>query len=105
MLISRRGLIAGLGSLLAAPAIVRATSIMPVKLFDPAPAGAFYWREWKACTDGLLAGPSIGPLVLTPWQAENLAKPSGYVEGRDYIIQRELPLQASSDASSAMRLR
>jgi hypothetical protein len=31
MLISRRGLITGLGSILAAPAIVRASSIMPVK--------------------------------------------------------------------------
>ena len=31
--ISRRGLITGLASLLAAPAIVRATSIMPVKAY------------------------------------------------------------------------
>ena len=33
--LSRRGLIAGFASLLAAPAIVRATSIMPVKAWTP----------------------------------------------------------------------
>jgi hypothetical protein len=33
---SRRGLITGLISLVAAPAIVRATSIMPVRSTDPA---------------------------------------------------------------------
>lgn len=33
MMLSRRGLIAGLGALLAAPAIVRASSLMPVKAF------------------------------------------------------------------------
>lgn len=94
--VSRRGLIVGLASFLAAPAIVRATSIMPVKAFAiTPPAGAFYWQEWKACMDGLLAGPcSVPPLVLTPWQIENLAKPSGYVEGRDYIRCREIPLTA-----------
>jgi hypothetical protein len=91
MLISRRGLIAGIGSLLAAPAIVRASSLMPVKAFTPLPTGAFYWREWKACTDGLLAYPSIGPLALTSWQIENLAKPSGYIEGLHYVLARPVP--------------
>ncbi len=33
MILSRRGLIAGVGALLASPAIVRASSIMPVKAF------------------------------------------------------------------------
>jgi hypothetical protein len=33
MLISRRGLITGLAAFVAAPAIVRATSLMPVKSF------------------------------------------------------------------------
>ena len=32
---SRRSLLIGLGSLIVAPAIVRATNIMPVKTFDP----------------------------------------------------------------------
>lgn len=35
MLTSRRGFIAGLGALFVAPAIVRASSIMPVKVFTP----------------------------------------------------------------------
>jgi hypothetical protein len=33
MIVSRRGFIGGLAGLLAAPAIVRATSLMPVKVF------------------------------------------------------------------------
>jgi hypothetical protein len=35
MLLSRRGLITGLASLVAAPAIVRASSLMPVKAWAP----------------------------------------------------------------------
>src|SRR4051812_5817138 len=35
MLVSRRGLIVGAASLLAAPAIVRASSLMPVKAIKP----------------------------------------------------------------------
>lgn len=34
---SRRGLLVGLGAILAAPAIVRASSIMPVKAFKRSP--------------------------------------------------------------------
>jgi hypothetical protein len=34
MLLNRRGLITGLASLVAAPAIVRASSLMPVKAWD-----------------------------------------------------------------------
>lgn len=37
MLHTRRGLIVGLAALVAAPAIVRATSLMPVKVFSDAP--------------------------------------------------------------------
>lgn len=33
-MIARRNLITGIGALLAAPALVRATSIMPVKIWD-----------------------------------------------------------------------
>lgn len=39
MVITRRGLITGLASLLAAPAIVRASSLMPVKML---PTGALF---------------------------------------------------------------
>jgi hypothetical protein len=93
MLISRRGLITGLGALLAAPAVVRASSLMAVKAWADTRCDAFYWREWKACADALLDGPcSIRPLALTPWQIENLAKPSGYVEGHDYIVACEIPV-------------
>ena len=35
MLLTRRGLITGLASFLAAPAIVRASSLMPVKAWEP----------------------------------------------------------------------
>ena len=43
MLLSRRGLIAGLVSLVAAPAIVRASSLMPVKAWEPfIPAGLLH---------------------------------------------------------------
>src|SRR5690349_6253067 len=37
MLINRRGILVGQGSLLAAPAIVRASSLMPVKAFVEGP--------------------------------------------------------------------
>ena len=40
MQISRRGLITGLVSFVAAPAIVRASSLMPVKAFDLGPMTA-----------------------------------------------------------------
>jgi hypothetical protein len=35
MILSRRSLLTGLAATLAAPAVVRAGSLMPVKLFDP----------------------------------------------------------------------
>ena len=46
MIIARRGFLAGLGSLFAAPAIVRAESLMPVKLvdFSPPPAPVFVFQ-------------------------------------------------------------
>ena len=94
MLVTRRSLITGFAAVfLASPAIVRATSIMPISPLPP--QGAYYWPEWKACMDGLLASPaSIRPLLLTPWQIENLAKPSGYREGRDYVLARPFSIAA-----------
>lgn len=52
-MLSRRGLITGLAaSLLAAPAIVRASSLMTVKPFAPAlPDG---WAEYRVEHDGKL---------------------------------------------------
>ena len=46
MLMTRRGLIGGLASLVAAPAIVRASSLMPVKTlpWEPRPYQAQIWR-------------------------------------------------------------
>jgi hypothetical protein len=43
-MISRRGLITGLISLAAAPAIVRASSLMPVKIMEP--IAAFEWSPF-----------------------------------------------------------
>lgn len=57
MLLSRRGLLSGFGALLAAPAIVRASSLMPVKALSPfgPAAGALYYdttREQLFAYDG-----------------------------------------------------
>ena len=70
MMISRRGLFSGVAALLAAPAIVRFTSIMPVKATVPyAPVGATAtpWRlagaeHWGAVyiKDGVLYFPQSG---------------------------------------------
>ena len=75
MMISRRGLFSGVAALLAAPAIVRFTSIMPVKAIAPyapvpyAPVGATAtpWRlagaeHWGAVyiKDGVLYFPQSG---------------------------------------------
>ncbi len=38
-MVHRRGLITGLISLVAAPAIVRVSSLMPVKVMEPQPGG------------------------------------------------------------------
>lgn len=67
---SRRGLLLGLGALVAAPAIVRATSIMPVKamptaiefLTDQAPP---QWRNAIIMKDGLFELWRDGALVLS----------------------------------------
>lgn len=52
-MISRRGLIGGLASLLAAPAIVKASSLMPVRALpqDPFPP---MWVEYKHGGLGLI---------------------------------------------------
>lgn len=46
-MISRRGLLSGLGALLAAPAIVRVASLMPVKAFV---ASDFRMNTWSGIT-------------------------------------------------------
>lgn len=62
---SRRGLLAGLGALIAAPAIVRATSVMPVKSLDLLDLGnsSAYWREVWAKVADEIARP---PVILLP---------------------------------------
>lgn len=45
LMFPRRNFLIGLGSLLAAPAVVKASSIMPVKLFDP------YYTRYLAAYD------------------------------------------------------
>ena len=52
MIVQRRAFLTGLGSLLAAPAIVHASSLMPVKVLKPlAPAFQFAFQQWDP-TDG-----------------------------------------------------
>jgi hypothetical protein len=41
LILSRRGFLAGLGSLLAAPAVVRAEALMPIKVWRP----PLIWRS------------------------------------------------------------
>lgn len=61
-------------------------SIRPV----PPPQGAWYAKEWGRAVAG--SYDAYNPLVLTPWQAENLAKPCGFKEGVQYILARPVPL-------------
>ena len=59
MMISRRGLFSGVAALLAAPAIVRFESLMPVKAIVPyAPAGVTA-TDWR-----LLAAEQWGPVYI-----------------------------------------
>lgn len=73
-MILRRTFLTGLLSALAAPAIVRADSLMPVKLFvpfDPLVMGA-RWQSWPLCTprpDEFATG-TLGPV--------RIAKPTSY---------------------------
>jgi hypothetical protein len=46
---SRRGFLAGLGSLLAAPAVVRAESLMPIKVWRP----PLIWRDGLIACNGV----------------------------------------------------
>lgn len=71
-MLSRRGLLTGLASLLAAPAIVRASSLMPVKELSPDPFEG--WRVYK-WNDGL-SGDSfikVSFRILQPTDAERTA--------------------------------
>ncbi|RPJ39878.1 MAG: hypothetical protein EHM35_01190 [Planctomycetaceae bacterium] len=100
MLISRRGLLTGLVSLLAAPAIVRATSIMPVKALpvvvpnSPLPVGivdGFWFRpqgtsEWKLVEFGLRGAAFIDGEIVT----------GGLIGDVMLYDKNELPAQVSS---------
>ena len=56
MLTSRRSFLVGLGSsLVAAPAIVRASSLMPVKAIRwPLRSGTEFVPQWRICWDNVL---------------------------------------------------
>ena len=57
MEITRRSLVTGLAGLLCAPAIVRASSLMPVKPIPPAidfRMGTWQGLTWVGCSDELL---------------------------------------------------
>lgn len=65
-MISRRGLLTGFASLLSAPAIVQATSIMPVKAWRE-PMARVRYMQWGAgimegnyiCGEGLAIGDAV----------------------------------------------
>lgn len=69
-MISRRGLITGLASLLAAPAIVSASSLMPVKVMTPAvpplPDG------WVATTENLIIRVQFKMIEMTEQERASL---------------------------------
>ena len=68
--VSRRGLITGLASFLAAPAIVRASSLMPVKARGPLPytdewmLQTMYRQEYVAAFEQNCHALKVGDLVL-----------------------------------------
>jgi hypothetical protein len=49
LILSRRGFLAGLGSLLAAPAVVRAEALMPIKVWWP----PLIWRDGLIACNGV----------------------------------------------------
>ena len=49
LILSRRGFLAGLGSLLAAPAVVRAEALMPIKVWRP----PLIWRDGLIACNGV----------------------------------------------------
>ena len=59
-MIGRRGFITGLISLVAAPAIVRVTSLMPVKAVEP----EYVWRTYAEIDELYGHGPMMNAL---PW--------------------------------------
>lgn len=62
---TRRGLLQGLGMLLAAPAIVRAASLMPVRAFTVAPVG-------QMLNGGVLTMNEITREAVKLWKNSNL---------------------------------
>ena len=92
-MITRRGLIAGLGTLLAAPAIVRVSSLMPVKAWAEPPA-AGRWRilgEHPALLARYLslAGPDTDKVtVIEIWDATHPQVP--------FVVYGEMDLRKAN---------
>jgi hypothetical protein len=70
-------LLFGAASLLAAPAIVRISSLMPVKAIEPwwdrvevvLPSGSYYRKEFVAVfEEGYVRTRSPGGIILTPFE-------------------------------------
>lgn len=64
MAVTRRGLLTGLGAFLAAPAIVRASNLMPVKDWLPRIIGDGIHDDWEGLQAALNGEPfqAIGPI-------------------------------------------
>jgi hypothetical protein len=81
LIMSRRGFLAGLGSLLAAPAVVRAESLMPIVPWRPT-----FWRLYGAgrtalaCRANDLIGVDLASLGLpqSTWPSSSWVRLWGY---------------------------
>ena len=89
-MLTRRGLIAGFAGLLAAPAIVRATSIMPVRTLPASPLGGVelisrYRQEYIAAFEENCAAITRGLNGLIPYGCVEFT-----IKGEDaYFMQTE----------------
>ena len=61
LILSRRGFLAGLSSLLAAPAVVRAAALMPIKVWRP----PLIWRGGMIACNGVELGVADFPDLFT----------------------------------------
>ena len=95
MILSRRGLITGLASLVAAPAIVRASSLMPVKVWGdelPSFVGRFHGVDLWPGALNFVPDDEVR-LVVTADQLDRFVG-AGFGKPSDYILLRPIPLTA-----------
>jgi len=108
MLLSRRGLITGLASFLAAPAIVRASSLMPVKAV---PAPQPYSEEWMLQTiyrDEYIREFERARHDLLLYGTAVVEMPDGEVRSFRHVALNDFtssPASALSSASSSIQRR